>query len=139
MCPVCAAKIAESRRKEVAQCLDGHVKAGGDVYMALFTVPHLALETCQELKTFVTKGWQNVLAGDPWKRVKQKYELHYIRALEVTLGNNGWHPHIHVLFLAPGLSETEREELRSWIPKLCTPRKIMVGEVYCHFYLITEL
>ena len=115
-CPVCAAKISEGRRIEVAQCLDGHVKAGGDVYMGLFTMPHHALETCAKLKGFVTRSWQKVLAGEPWKRAKMRFGIvGYVRALEITHGANGWHPHIHALFLTARLPDGEFKELQLWL------------------------
>jgi len=118
VCPVCAAKIAEGRRKEVAQCLDAHVRAGGEVYMGLFTIPHQSLESCESLKHFVARSWQKLLAGEPWLRAKRRFRIvGYIRALEITFGNNGWHPHIHALFLTQHLSDDERACFKFWLGK----------------------
>jgi hypothetical protein len=116
MCPVCAAKIAEGRRDEVARCLDAHVGGGGNVYMALFTIPHKAAESVGELRGDVTKAWSKFIAGNPWKRARERYGIvGYIRALEITHGGNGWHPHLHTLFLTRKLTDDEAAGLRVWI------------------------
>lgn len=115
-CPSCAAKISEGRRLEVRECLDGHVKAGGDVFMALFTIPHKAMESCLELREAQAAAWRKMIAGAPWQRAKERYGIvGNIRALEVTHGANGYHPHIHALFFTRALSEVEEAELRIWL------------------------
>jgi hypothetical protein len=72
--------------------------------MATFTLRHRLFDQCKPLRETVARSWQKMQAGDPWKRLKRNYGIaHTVRALEVTHGRNGWHPHIHVLLL------TERE------------------------------
>lgn len=98
-CPVCAAKIAEGRRGDVSRVLDGHYGAGGVAYMAAFTVPHTAFQRCVDLKTAVAGAWRKVQGGKQWQVQKARAGLvGTVRALEVTHGDNGWHPHLHVLF-----------------------------------------
>lgn len=49
--------------------------------------------------------------GAPWTRAKQAVGyIGHIRALEVTYGRNGWHPHLHVLFFVKGGCCEERLE-----------------------------
>lgn len=50
------------------------------------------------LRKAVAGSYRKLVAGDPWKRQKERYGIGFIRALEVTHGDNGWHPHLHVLF-----------------------------------------
>lgn len=115
-CPVCQAKICEGRRKDVAECLTRHVEDGGDVFMSLFTIPHRYSETCADLKDVVRAAWKKMIAGAPWARARARYGIvGYIRALEVTHGGNGWHPHLHCLLLTRELSEVEEAELRIWL------------------------
>jgi hypothetical protein len=100
MCPSCAAKIAESRRQEVRDLVDAHLRRGGVVYMAAFTVPHQAWHQAKALKDAVAGCWSGIIAGKPWIKAKEwSGFVGYVRALEVTHGANGWHPHLHVLFL----------------------------------------
>lgn len=110
-CPVCAAKIAETRRHEVAETIAAHIAAGGSVRMATFTVPHSRLQTARELRQLVSKTYTKIFTGAPWKRNKARVDLAgMVRSLEVTHGSNGWHPHIHALFFIPaGVAESAVE------------------------------
>lgn len=99
-CPVCAAKIAEGRRAEVAELMRRHLDAGGGAYMAAFTIPHHVFQRAGELREAVTGNWRKLTSGAPWQRLRARYGLvGIVRALEVTHGTNGWHPHLHCLFL----------------------------------------
>ena len=102
-CPVCAARVAEGRRQEVEKVLTKHAEAGGIAYMAAFTIPHHVFQSCKDLRLAVATAWQRVQSGAPWKKKKGRYRLvGTIRVLEVTRGENGWHPHLHVIFLFEG-------------------------------------
>lgn len=102
-CPVCAAKIAEGRAQDVEDVVTAHEKAGGSVYHAVFTIPHGKFDACADLKQAVSKSWQKLQQGRAWKEIKERAGfVGSIRALEVTHGGNGWHPHIHVLFFLSG-------------------------------------
>ena len=100
VCPDCAAKIAAERRREVRRLLLAHRDAGGAVYMATFTMPHHAHQCPRELRRAVSKAFTALLTGKArareWGRAGV---LGYVRALEVTHGANGWHPHLHVLWV----------------------------------------
>ena len=111
-CPVCAAKIVEGRRQELKALIVAHLKAGGLVYMAAFTMPHYAAQTARELRLIVSKSWTSLLSGSPWMHQKTRIGLvGIVRAMEVTHGGNGWHPHIHALFFLPGsVSEIKAQE-----------------------------
>lgn len=99
VCPACASKIAEERRKEVRALADDHCRKGGSIYMAAFTLRHKHWQSATELRQAVTKSWSKMIAGAPWKRAMEKAGcVGGVRALEVTHGKNGWHPHLHVVF-----------------------------------------
>lgn len=113
-CPVCAGKIAEGRRKEVAKALSRHKAMGGHVFMMTLTVPHHGYETARHLRDGVAKAWQKFVQGSPWTRRKDRYGIQFIRSLEVTHGANGWHPHLHVLLLTDELDDQDAFELSEW-------------------------
>lgn len=110
-CPVCGSKIAEKRRAELALGIERHVDAGGGVYLLSLTIPHTVrddLAGLLELLTDARQRWRNA------KRVKailgtdgSAGSVGSIAALEVTVGWNGWHPHVHMLALTDrrGLAE----------------------------------
>lgn len=103
-CPVCASKIAAGRRDEVATAIAKHLvddegrPARRSVYMATLTVPHHAFQQCRHLRRGVMAAYRKIAQGKHWKPAKIAAGLTgSIRALEVTHGENGWHPHLHVL------------------------------------------
>ncbi len=98
-CPVCAHRIAEGRRIEVKAVIEAHIAAGGAVYMATFTIPHHRFQTCVRLVDGVRTAWKRVQQGREWQAIKERAgNPGFVRALEPTHGDNGWHPHLHVLF-----------------------------------------
>lgn len=113
-CPCCAPRITEARREEIATALERHRDAGGGAYMATFSIPHYAHHSCKRTRTVVAQAWRKLVAGAPWQRLRKRYGLDgWVRALETTHGQNGWHPHIHALiFTAAPLHPTALQELR---------------------------
>lgn len=110
-CPVCASRISEVRRQEVAEVLSAWEGQGGTVYMAMLTLPHNRGQTCRDLKGAVAGTWQRLLACRPYARLKARLGgVHWARALEVTYGDNGWHPHLHLLvFFRAGVTEDQAQ------------------------------
>lgn len=49
-CPYCAGKVASERAKEVRELAEAHIRAGGEVFMAAFTMPHHRFQTAKELR-----------------------------------------------------------------------------------------
>lgn len=98
-CPCCAQTVKIERAHEVTQVVDEWKSSGGGVYMATFTVRHgwgdgLA-ETCDGLM----RAWKRFQQGRQWHDWRKTWRIETIRAVEVTHGKNGWHPHLHVLML----------------------------------------
>jgi uncharacterized protein (DUF4415 family) len=65
----------------------------------------------------VSNSWRKVKSGKAWVEARERYGwLGDIRALEVTHGKNGWHPHIHVLILLePWAGKNEAYALGGWM------------------------
>lgn len=110
-CPVCAAKIQERRRIEIAQAFDWAYTNNKKVIMVTFTIPHYANQRLVELITKMRAAFSGLRAGNPWVRITQRVGyIGLIRSLEVTLGENGWHPHTHEAWIVD--KETDTEALR---------------------------
>ena len=100
MCPVCAVKITEGRRIELDQVLAAHQQEQGRAAMMTLTIPHQAFQRCRTLKSAVSNAWRKVKTGKAWQTARDRSAwIGDIRALEVTHGQNGWHPHLHILAL----------------------------------------
>jgi hypothetical protein len=97
-CAVCAAKIAEERRREIAHVVNAAQAAGCAVFMLTFTQGHKGFHEPKALRQAVTGRWRRMLAGKGWQEIRANCRiLGFCRALEVTHGQNGWHPHLHIL------------------------------------------
>lgn len=99
-CAVCAHKIAGVRRREIGKLLLVHKETGGAVYMATLTMPHHVYQSPKLLRQGIAKAFGKILEGEARQREWERAGvIGYVRALEVTHGPNGWHPHLHVLWL----------------------------------------
>lgn len=99
-CPICAAKISAKRREEIGAILDGHAAEGGAVWMMTLTLPHHAFSKIADMRPAMSEAFRWMQQGREWKDAKAEIAFTgSVRALEVTHGGNGWHPHLHVLVL----------------------------------------
>lgn len=116
-CPVCAPVVRAARALEVEAGLAAHMDGGGGAEFVTVTVPHYAQNALAPRLRAIRRALGLILSGAPWKR--RKGRLGYvgcIRAVEITYGQNGWHPHLHaVLLFERPLTDTERADLREWM------------------------
>lgn len=96
-CPVCSAKIAERRRAELDQALTAHQANGGGVYHMLLTLPHTRRDAPGPLVAMLLDTFRRLCSGKYSLSALVPGFVGFVRALEVTFGDNGWHPHLHVL------------------------------------------
>ncbi len=110
-CPVCAAKISERRRSELKQAIEAGKALGWIPHFVTLTVPHGAGDDVKELLAKLSEALKRLSNGKyAIKRCIEQERpseaLHgYIRALEVTHGQNGFHPHFHmIVFTSAGIT-----------------------------------
>jgi hypothetical protein len=108
-CAVCAAKIVERKRLELIAAMTAHRQAGGGVMLLTLTVPHTREERAFEVADRLLEAYRKFGQGEfRWTALTPGY-VGSVRALEVTHGVNGWHPHLHVLvFTDQVLSDVQR-------------------------------
>ncbi|PLW75401.1 protein rep [Cohaesibacter celericrescens] len=105
-CPVCASKIAARRSVEVQELAKAHQKAGFSVYMATFTIDHGLGDDVRGLRTTLSQCWDQMTRSGAMKRLKDRFNIiGFVRALEITHGSHGWHPHLHVLWFTRPLDD----------------------------------
>lgn len=100
-CPICAAKIQERRRGEIEQVLSWHREVNdGQAIMVTFTFPHVRFDRLSDLLSKQAKAFKFLRSGRVWSELtKSLGYVGLVRSLEVTHGQNGWHPHTHELWL----------------------------------------
>jgi hypothetical protein len=117
-CPVCAAKISQRRSMEVLSAIEEAKRQGLQPYLLTLTVPHGLSDPLVETLTKLRKAWRYMQSDRAsiafWRRAGVEG---HIRALEVTDGENGWHPHLHILLFV-GTPEpffkVQREASKLW-------------------------
>lgn len=118
-CPVCAARITEVRRQEIAQAIEGAYNLGYQSAMVTFTFPHNNQMPLEDTLKQQAKALALFRKGNVWDTYKKKIDFFgLIRALEITHGSNGWHPHTHELwFIDPKTKEKAFKAfiLKRWI------------------------
>lgn len=115
-CPVCSAKITERRRQELGRGVEGWQGLGGVVLMVTYTLRHHLADDLRVTLQGLLKARKRMLSGRWAKSFTERFGVvGRIRALEVTHGQNGWHPHVHELvFVRCGVDrEAFLQELRA--------------------------
>lgn len=121
--PVSALRISRVRADEVTAAVETwkEESAAHTVEFLTLTVRHSRDQDLKSVWDSVSAGWRGITQGASWRGGaryegdKNRFKIkHYCRSAEVTLGENGWHVHLHVLlFLEKSLAPAERDSLQS--------------------------
>lgn len=100
-CPLCASKIAERRRVELVTAIEAAKAMGLQVLLMTATVPHGLGDDVNQILEAMMKAWRSTTDNRAGKEMRKLLGfVGTVRALEVTDGENGFHPHFHVLIFA---------------------------------------
>lgn len=120
-CPCCNAKIQARRRMEVGVALSHTLGNGGSAAFGSLTLRHHKGTNPGELWKAISKCWESVTRDRTVKRLRLDMGLlGIVRTAEITHGFNGWHPHIHPLFLfkeqvtAQQVQQLHAAQFRAW-------------------------
>lgn len=121
-CPVCAKQITERRREELKIANKEWAKMGNYLYMITLTNSHNVSHNLNFLKLgqrkAMTRFFKGRKADNLMMLLGKKY---HITNYEVTYGQNGWHPHHHILIFSDkylgitAFCELEIELKKHWI------------------------
>lgn len=97
-CPQCSAKVRSARAGQLLEAERVHVSGGGTVAMVTLTVPHDLGQSLDVVLGVVVAAWRDMMGGRAWRERRRDLGIeHWFRSVEVTVGEHGWHPHLHVL------------------------------------------
>lgn len=115
LCAICGPKITERRRVEVSTAIE-HAKAKGlKVMLLTLTVPHGMGDDVRVVLASMKKGWAKTSQGRKAHAMRQDTGfVGSIRVLEVTYGENGWHPHFHALLILDTEKTPDQVEAAWW-------------------------
>lgn len=116
-CPRCSRLIRHWRAAEIEHAAGAHQAAGGDLLLFTGTVRHHAGDSLETTLGALMDAWKAMTHAGTWRKKKKALGISgYIRAVEITHGKNGWHPHIHaLLFVDSKLSKKSVSEFKAWI------------------------
>lgn len=97
-CPLCAGKVWAGRAEQLTRALTELDRRGGSAALITLTMRHTSKQHLEDLWAALTPGWRAIKQS---RSVRQLNDLFGVmghgRRIEVTLGVNGWHLHIHDL------------------------------------------
>lgn len=116
-CPVCAARITAQRQKELTEVLAAALQQGLTPVMITYTLRHNVGHKLDDLLSGLLEAFRAFKSGREFQRIRDEFGwVGSVRTLEVTHGDNGWHPHIHELvFLELPAGVDPAPGLRSWV------------------------
>jgi hypothetical protein len=112
VCPVCSAKVRHERTLQLASVSLNWMDAGGGLTFPTLTLAHRNRDPLRDTLGHLLEGWRYVTGRRDYARLRDRYGIeHTCRAVEITHGWNGWHPHIHGLLFSrrPLTSEETRD------------------------------
>lgn len=146
VCPTCNAKVMAKRAIEIGAGLAWTQASGFNVLWGSLTVRHNAGSDLAKLIEIQTAAWRHIVNSKYWRSINSTQQIShthtdscdpdcdrkrdviltskpgrvgYIRASEITIGDNGWHPHFHPIIIVQGSKEFARaiakEIIKLWI------------------------
>ena len=110
-CPVCSAVVQERRRVEIGKAVAWAYETGKQAAMVTLTFPHYKQNSLDELIKKQADALSRFRRGNVWTLFRGRVGFAgLIRALELTHGDNGWHPHTHELWFVDGQKSIEDEK-----------------------------
>lgn len=100
-CPVCAPTIRQRRARELTELVDRAQSEGHVCVLVTYTLPHHAGEPLDQLMQELAASWKAIWSGRAAVAFREMWGVvGQVRSIEITYGENGWHPHVHqVIFL----------------------------------------
>jgi hypothetical protein len=111
-CPVCAPYIAAERSKELRRVGRLHLDAGGGALLVTLTFRHNAGDKLADILCRFAAARQDLYRQWAFRELLKSVGYDGdVRTLEVTHGENGWHPHTHDLLFIKSPLPAEGEEV----------------------------
>ena len=99
-CPFCSFSASAVRSAQISNILSGWKTLGYSTSFATLTVSHYKNTRLDTLWSGLLESYKNFQQGKGYISLKNKFGIvGSVRAVEATYGKNGWHLHIHLVFM----------------------------------------
>jgi len=106
-CPDCMYKLMKVRADELYSQLKKYNEAGKVVLFVTFTLQHIREDSLGDLHGKLLGTFNFANSHRTWIKEKKNLPVEYLRTFEILYGMNGWHPHLHSVFVGdPGIEES---------------------------------
>lgn len=123
-CPVCNSKINAVRRLELGVIFSTASAEGMSMAFGAKTLRHNQTHKLSDLWPHMSTLWNAITTDKSTQNLRKELGfVGYTRAAEVTIGLNGWHPHLHPSYIfSKQVSESQIADLQAvengaWIRK----------------------
>ena len=100
-CPECSAKIAHTRKAELHAAQKEARRRGWTIAHVTMTMRHHNGQALKDLWDALSYAWGAATSGRAWQAEKLLFGVQgWVRLVEVTHGENGWHVHVHSLIFS---------------------------------------
>jgi hypothetical protein len=99
-CPSCSMKLLKGRAIEVVKISAEHEKQGYKLGFVTLTIRHDHENTFKESLDKLLNNYRKIQQHSFFRKLNKNFLLGQVKALETTYSQlNGFHPHLHILFL----------------------------------------
>lgn len=107
VCAPCSRRITEHRKHDLELATSRAESQGMRVALVTLTLRHNQGDELRELCDVLTTAWNTVSSGRSGEQLKTLGLLGFVRAMEITDGAHGFHPHLHVLLFLPAEADLD--------------------------------
>jgi hypothetical protein len=119
VCPVCGGKIRARRGEDIAEGVGTWLVKGGGALFLTATLPHDQGDVLEVTLGLLVRGWKALWGGHSAKKWRKRLGIvGNIKSVEITVGDNGWHPHIHAVIILDKPVDLLNGRLGEWVPWL---------------------
>lgn len=113
ICPVCSRRIRARRMVQLSRALRGGLEAHPQAFWVMLSVTfrHFKGLRLGWLRDCLMRAWRMTRQQRQVRKLFDSHVLASARAIEVTFGSSGWHPHVHVCLLTTAWSPRDKRVL----------------------------
>lgn len=118
-CPVCALKISEHKKELLSGLISAHQSKNLSIGFLTLTVRHSKFDTLKKSLHKISDNYRRFQQSRFYK--ENKSIIGQVKTLEITYSDeNGWHPHLHILYFYDHADEDkiekfQKELIKRWV------------------------